>query len=279
MSVPEQTISFASLMALQDHGGDRYSAPGARYPWAWSYGGEVMAQALRAAAATVALDRAFQSMHAYFLRGGDHGGLDLAVQRLRDGRAFSVRSVVASQAGRVVATASASFHTDESDDDRQFLTAPTVPAPETLESTGWSPMFEHRYPPTTDPAQRLAWSRMTEPLGDDPTLHACALGYCIDDLFDAPVAHMLGFANWKPEEFAHPDRLVSTQSLDFGLWLHRPVRADEWLLLDIRCATLANACAMVSGDVFDRDGRHVATVAQQVLVRQRELAGTGLERR
>jgi acyl-CoA thioesterase-2 len=269
VSVPEQAISFVSLMELQDHGDDRYSTRGARYPWAWSYGGEVMAQALRAAAATVAGERAFQSMHAYFVRSGDHAGLDLAVERVRDGRAFSVRSVIASQAGRVVATAAASFHVGESDEDHALLTAPVVPAPETLESTGWSRLFEHRYPPASDPARMLAWVRMIEPLGDDPMLQACALGYCIDDLFDAPVAHMLGFANWKPEEFSHPDRLVSTQSLDFGLWLHRPVRADEWLLLDISCTALANACAMVSGDVFDRAGRHLASVAQQVLVRQR----------
>jgi acyl-CoA thioesterase-2 len=265
-------MSFASLMALQDHGQDRYSGAGGRYPWEWLYGGEVVAQALRAAAATVAPDHAFQSMHTYFVRSGDHGGVDLAVRRLRDGRAFSVRSIVASQAGRVVATASASFHTHEADEDTQLLTAPAVPPPETLESSTWSQLFDHRYPPTPDPARLLAWVRMTEPLDDEPVLHACALAYCIDDLFDTPVLRMLGFADWLPEGFSSTDGIIASHSLEFSLWLHRPVSADEWLLLDNRCTSLANACATVTGQVFDCAGRHVATVAQQVLARRSQEA-------
>jgi acyl-CoA thioesterase II len=261
-------MSFASIMALQDRGGDRYSARAERYPWGRLYGGEVVGQALRAAAATVGADRTCQSMHTHFLRSGDLGGVELAVERLRDGRAFSVRSVVASQAGRVVATTSASFHTHETDESHLLLTAPAVASPETLEPSSWSPLFDRRYPPPSDPAQTLAWIRLIEAPGGDPVLHACALVYCIDDLFDATVLRMLGFPHWRTEEFASPDRMFETPSVEFSLWLHRPVRADEWLLLDNRCTALANACALVAGHVFDRAGQHVATVAQQVLVRR-----------
>jgi acyl-CoA thioesterase-2 len=261
-------MSFASLMALTDHGADRFSGEGEQYPWEWLYGGQVVAQALRAAASTVEPDRALHSVHANFLRSGVQGGVDLAVERLRDGRAFSVREIEAAQEGRVVARLSASFHTAESAEDETLVSAPEAPAPETLESGAWTPEFDHRYALGDDPARLMTWIRVCERLADDPVLHGCGLAFCADDLFDTPVLRMLGVEPWRPEEFTHPNRKFLTQSLDCSLWLHRPFRADDWLLLDNRCSTLINACAMVNGNIFDRRGRHVATMAQQVLVRR-----------
>jgi acyl-CoA thioesterase II len=260
-------MSFASLMDLRTHGDDRFSGEGEEYPWDWLYGGQVVAQALRAAATTVEADRRLHSVHTYFLRSGRHGGVDLTVERLRDGRAFSVREIVAAQEGRVVARLTASFHTEEPGEDQTLLSAPEAPAPETLQSDAWTPLFDHRYALGDDPPRLMTWVRVTEPVADEPVLHACGLAFCTDDLFDAPVVRMLGVEPWRPEEFTHPNRKFLTQSLDCSVWLHRPFRADDWLLLDNRCSTLINACAMVNGNIFDRRGRHVATMAQQVLVR------------
>ena len=261
--------SFAAIMTLRDRGEDRFGASGAGAPWGWLYGGEVASQALRAAASTVAPDRPPNSMHCSFVRSGTDGiELDLAVERVRDGRSFSARRVLASQAGKLIATLTLSFHVVESAEDVSLTSAPAVPAPETLESTSWSHLFERRYPPTEDLSRTLSWVRLAEPLPDDPVLQACALIYVTDDLFDGPPVRMLGEERWTPEEFLHPERVLNGQSLEFGLWLHRRVRADDWLLLDYRVTTLTNGCATVHGEVFDRSGSHVATVTQQILVRR-----------
>lgn len=261
-------MSFAAMMTLRDRGEDRFSGTGPGAPWGWLYGGEVVAQALRAAAATVPAGRPPNSMQCSFLRAGkDRIEIELAVERVRDGRAFSARKVVASQDGKVIATVAASFHVAESSDDVSLTVVPTVPAPETLEATRWNSIFERRYPPTDDLSRTLSWVRLGEPLSEDPVMQACALVYVADDLFDAPVLRMLGFDHWEPEEFLHPDREYIGQSLEFCVWLHRPVRADDWLLLDYRCTTMTNGVATVNGEVFARSGAHVATVTQQVLVR------------
>jgi acyl-CoA thioesterase-2 len=261
--------SFAAIMTLRDRGEDRFGASGAGAPWGWLYGGEVASQALRAAAATVAPDRPPNSLHCSFLRAGADGiELELAIERVRDGRAFSVRRVLASQAGKLIAIVTLSFHVVESSEDLSLTSAPAVPAPEALESTSWSRLFERRYAPVEDLSRTLNWVRLNEPLPDDPVLQACALIYVTDDLFDGPPVRMLGEALWRPEEFLLPERELHGQSLEFGLWLHRPVRPDDWLLLDYRVTTLTNGCATVNGEVFDRSGTHVATVTQQILVRR-----------
>lgn len=261
-------MSFAAMMTLRDRGADRFVGTGPKAPWGWLYGGEVVAQALRAAAATVPAGRPPNSMQCSFVRTGkDRIEIEFAVELVRDGRAFSARKVVASQGGKVIATMTASFHVEESSDDVSLTAAPAVPPPETLHATRWNSIFERRYAPTDDLSRTLGWVRLGERLPDDPVMHACALLYIADDLFDAPVVRMLGVEHWEAEEFLHPDRELSGQSLEFCVWFHRPIRADDWLLLDYRCTTMTNGIATVNGEVFARSGAHVATVTQQVLVR------------
>ena len=262
-------MTFAEMMALDARSADRFAAAAAPYPWGYLYGGHVVAQAVRAAAATVPAEEGIHSMHAYFLRAGEVGKtLDLSVDRVRDGRSFSVRSVVASQGGRALARVLASFHVEEASDDHSPLDAPRALKPEELASDGWSALFDRRYAPVSDPAQTLAWLRLDEDLGEDRVLQACALAYVADDVFDDPVIGMLGLRRSAPDAHAGPDGSVSTQSLDYSIWYHAPEAADGWLLHDFRCTLLSNACALVSGEVFAADGAHLATVAQQVLVRK-----------
>jgi len=269
MSDSVAEMSFAAMMTLRDRGEDRFSGTGPGAPWGWLYGGEIAAQALRAAAATVEPERPPHSMHCSFLRPGqDRIEVEFDVERVKDGRAFSARRIVASQAGKVITTMAAGFHASESADELSLTAVPAAPSPDALApNTNWNGLFERRYVPTDDPSRVLAWVRLAERLPDDPVLHACGLIYIADDLFDGPPVRMLGFELWRPEEFLHPDREMIGQSLEFCLWLHRPIRADDWVLLDYRCTTMTNGVATVNGEVFSRSGAHVATVTQQVLVR------------
>jgi acyl-CoA thioesterase-2 len=255
-------VSFAEMIELQRVGESRFTASGPRSPWGFLYGGQAIAQAARAAAATVDSNRAINSLHAYYVRAGvDHEPLELVTERVRDGRSFSVRSVAATQAGATIATVLLSFHVSEESQDRSPLTVPpAVPAPDTLADDGWSVLSDRRHAPTdVDRARSLAWMRIREPLGEDPVVHACALIYLADDIFDEPACGLLGL---------EPEGDASIQSLDIALWFHRPARADGWLLLDYRCESYVNGCAMVVGEVFDHTGAHIATAAQQVLIRE-----------
>lgn len=261
-------MSFLEIVTLSDRGEDRFSALGQGSPWGWLYGGELVAQAMCAAAATVPPDRAPSSVYCSFVRRGKDGlELELDVERMRDGRAFSVRRVVVSQDGSVIATLAASFHIAESSDDRSLTSAPRLPPPEGFESERWCSIFERRYVPTEDPSRTLSWTRLSDPLPDEPAVHASALVYITDDLFDGAPAALLRDPHWKPEEFMHPDRRVFGQSLDLCLWLHRPIHYDDWLTLDFRCTTMSNACASVTAEVFDRAGTHLASMTQRLLFR------------
>ena len=267
---PPVNVSFSSAMQLQEAGPDRWVAAGVRYPWGVLYGGQTVAHALRAAAETVQPARLVHSLHAYYLEAGrDDEPVELDVQRLRDGRSFSVRAVVARQAGRTIATVTAGFHVEEKSPEAS-LPAPETEPPERLEPGGWSELFERRYAPAGEATGRtVVWTRLTEQLGDDPTLQACALAYVADDAPDEAVIALLHPELAAANDYESRDPSIGTQSLDFALWFHRPLRADGWLLHDFRCSGVSNACAMVIGEIYDAGGGHLATVGQHVLLRYR----------
>ena len=184
-------MDFATMMTLEPHGPDTYVGIGPKYPWGGLYGGQIVAQALRAAAATV--DAAFRvhSLHAYFIRRGDHEEpIRFEVDRIRNGRSFTTRLVVARQAVGAILNMSASFQVDEPGPDAQTAEMPDVTPPEELAGVSSFGMFERRLVPTGGERGRaLGWLRMTDGVGDDPALHACALAYMSDDLpTDAVVA-------------------------------------------------------------------------------------------
>ena len=267
-------VSFHELMALRPQGGDRFLASGPRYPWRVLYGGQVIAQALGAAAHTVRPDAHIHSLHAYYLRAGsDAEEIEFAVERVRDGRSFAARAVCARQGGKAIVRLLASFHVDEGSEEHPTAVAPDVPAPGELPSGGWTALYDRRYAPIGERARCLAWLRMTDSLGEDAHLQACALAFAADDIFDDAVLALLHPDRPPANDLDDHDWSISTQSLDYSVWFHRPVKADGWRLLDYRCRALANACATVVGDVFDETGLHLATVAQQMLVRRVVVAG------
>lgn len=210
------------------------------------FGGQVAAQALRAAALTVDADRLPHSMHGYFLRMGTPDlPVILRVDRDRDGRSFSARRVVALQRGEVIFDLSASFHVRE--EGAEFVPAsPTTPhPPEEYEADPWSaqhPFAEARAVPPTRPspegphvASRM-WTRVIERLPDDPVLHACALAYMSD--FGSGYAVV-----------DDPDLPAGGSSIDHSIWFHDAIRADEWTLLDMWPLKAGHARGLYAGSM------------------------------
>jgi acyl-CoA thioesterase-2 len=257
-------MDFATMMTLEPHGPDTFVARGPRYPWGGLYGGQIVAQALRAAAATVEAQYRVHSLHAYFIRRGDHEEpIRFEVDRIRNGRSFVTRSVVARQAIGAILNMSASFQVDEPAPDLQTAEPPAAPRPDDLRPNEWMQLFERRFASNTG-ARTVAWLRMLDPIGEDPVLHACALAYMSDDLpTDAVVALQYPdrtFGEWGEVPFW-------TASLDHAIWFHRPVRADAWQLQEFTCHGVISSRGLSVGHVFDETGIHLATISQEVLLR------------
>src|SRR5690606_34942133 len=171
-------VDFDTMMALEPHGTDVWVGAGPRYPWGGLYGGQIVAQGLRAASGTV--DPAFRvhSLHAYFIRLGDHTEpIRFEFDRVRNGRSFCTRRVVTRQSLGVILNMSASFQVDEGGAEVQTARLPVVRPPEGLEPGGWTDRFERRVAPPAAPGQVAAWLRLGSALGDGPVLQPCALAY------------------------------------------------------------------------------------------------------
>jgi acyl-CoA thioesterase-2 len=256
---------FRGMMALEPHGPDTFIGAGPRYPWGGLYGGQIVAQALRAASLTVDPAYRLHSLHAYFIRHGDAAEpIRLEVDRIRNGRSFLTRRVVARQSGGAILNMSSSFHLPEEGVELQTEAMPRVPLPDELDANSWSPLIERRLlREDIAPGRVGAWMRLAEDLGDDPLLIACALAYLSDDLpTDALVAR---HPNRPPRDAT--ERRFWSASLDHAIWFHHPLRVNEWHLHDFACRGLIGARGLSVGNIFDRSGRHMATVSQEVLLR------------
>jgi len=253
------------------------------------FGGQIVAQALVAAARTVE-GAAPHSLHGYFLVGGDPSTpIDYEVERMRDGRSFSTRRCVAIQHGQPIFTLTCSFHAPEQGFDHA-LEMPVVPDPETLmsperlalassrlvpaalqryfkqeQAIEVRPVDLGRYYPRSErqplPACQNIWMRANGALPDDPAIHRAVLAYLsdmtlIDTIF---VRHQLTV--FDPE--------IMAASLDHAIWFHRPFRADEWLLFSQVSPTAQGGRGLARGSLYTRDGRLVASVIQEGMVRLR----------
>ena len=254
--------------------------------WQRVFGGQVIGQALVAAGRTVQ-DRFAHSLHAYFLRPGDPSvPIIYEVDRIRDGRSFNTRRVVAIQHGAAIFSMSVSFHLEEEGFEHQS-DMPDVPGPEELpglnelkeQFAGRLPeniktYFERERPIEIRPVdssrftslekrepEQSIWMRASDELPGDPALHQCALAYASDfSLIDtALIAH--GRILFDPE--------LMLMSLDHAMWFHRPARADDWLLYTMDSPAAHSARVFCRGSIFTRDGVLVASVAQEGLIRIR----------
>ncbi len=247
------------------------------------FGGQVAAQALAAAGRTVDA-RDAHSLHAYFLRPGDPAFPVLyQVDRIRDGRSFNTRRVVAIQNGKAIFNLAVSFQIAEAGYEHQQIPMPEVPAPESL------PTWEERVDKARSQADTPPWLRRARPVdvrhvelptymggerrnapshmwfradgevGDALLTHQCLLTYASDiSLVDNAV---------RPHGRNGPLGPVMVASLDHAIWFHRPFRADGWLLYAQDSPTAAGARGFARGSIFDREGKLVASVAQEGLMR------------
>ena len=250
------------------------------------FGGQVLAQALVAARNTVDAPREAHSVHGYFLREGDlKAPIVYFVDRPRDGGSFTSRRVTAIQHGEAIFLMSASFHKAEEGLDHQAV-MPDVPPPEELrpdleivrERAHTFPAELRRVLTQDRPIDlrvirprdkshevepiRQVWFRVVAELPDAPIMHQAVLAYASDFGFLPTSLLPHGI------EFRDPRLMIA--SLDHTLWMHRPFRADEWLLYTNDSPSAAGARGFVRGQVFTRDGRLVASVAQEGLIRLRD---------
>jgi acyl-CoA thioesterase II len=254
--------------------------------WQRVFGGQVIGQALVAALRTVG-DRPTHSLHGYFMLPGDpRVPIIYEVDRIRDGRSFTTRRVVAIQHGHAIFTMAASFHADEAGLSHQ-ASMPDVPKPEDLPSE--AEIKAKAMPLMPDPVRRYyererpielrpveftrylgvkseeakfhVWIRATGRLPDDPAIHQCVLAYASDmTLLDSALI---------PHGRTVFEKSIMAASLDHALWFHRPFRADDWLLYAQDSPNMSGARGFARGLIFTRDGTLVASVAQEGLLRER----------
>jgi acyl-CoA thioesterase-2 len=230
------------------------------------FGGQVAAQALRAAASTVPEGRFPNSLHGYFLRPGraEHPVI-LQVARDRDGRSFSARHVVALQQGEVIFSMSASFHRPKEGVEFAVERAREWIPPEELEDRTYQSRFAFLFDVRPQAATRpyevdeehvpaRIWARVKDELPDDPMVHACALTYLSD------VGS--GFADGTV-----PGVPRGGPSIDHAMWFHHPLRVDDWVLLDSWPLKTIGSRGLYAGSIHDRQGRLGAVLMQEVLFR------------
>lgn len=254
--------------------------------WGTVYGGQVLGQALSAAAQTVPKERVAHSLHGYFLRRGDvNAPIVYDVDCIRDGKSFTTRRVVAIQHGRAIFNMSASFQAVEEGFDHQ-APMPEAAAPETLKSEReLAKLIADKIPeplrsrvtserpiearpidpinplaPKKGPPRRSVWYRAAEALPDDVHVHQCLLAYASDFYFLGTAMLPHGVSAFNPS--------IQAASLDHSMWFHRPFRIDDWLLYDIDSPSASGARGLSRGQFFDTSGRLVASTAQEGLMRQ-----------
>lgn len=265
-------VNLHHLFDLVARGGDVYVGEGLEYPWGGLYGGHIVAQALRAAAFTVDDDMVPHSLRAYFIRRGDNKQpVRYEVDRIRNGKSFTTRRVVARQDDGAILNLEASFQRhEESNDVTTVEIQHDLPSPETIDESSWSAFFERRMIAPAALANQHrngsghigAWIRVKDSLGDSELLNRCALAYLSDDL---PTESVVRAVPELQKAFAEGRRFSA--SLDHTVWFHRPVRAHEWHFYEMTCHTYVGGRGLTFGYVFGADGTHVATVAQESLVR------------
>ena len=287
----ELANGLVELLSLERSSDDRFVGQAQPGGVGRVFGGQVIAQALQAAQATIADGKQAHSLHAYFLRGGEEGPpIDYATERDFDGRSFSNRRVVASQGGTPILNLTASFQRAEEGLSHQAAPMPDVPGPEDLPSDDEvrakaleafgekmsdaqralmmrprpiemrSSGRQHWLNPEPREPHSFSWFRLVAPLPDDPAIHRAVIAYASDYtlLGTAVLPHGL---SWMRGE------LISA-SLDHAIWFHAHARADEWLLYETDSPWSGSGRGYNRGRIFTRDGVLVASVAQEGMIRQ-----------
>ena len=285
--MPASIDALMRLLELEDLDVDLYRGTQPETTRQRVFGGQVAAQALVAGARSVDGEYALHSLHSYFLRPGDtRVPIIYDVERIRDGRSFATRRVVARQHGRGIYYLTANYQRAETGLDHQDV-MPEVPGPDagypmsalarrSSESAGedwereWSALDIRHLgttaqgldPDPAHPAQARLWVRVDGDVGEDPITHLAAFTYASD-------LTLLGAA-LVPHDINIASPRLQPASLDHTIWFHRPFRADRWWLYDQVSPSASGGRGLALARVFTEDGTLVATVAQEGLIRLRE---------
>jgi acyl-CoA thioesterase II len=281
-----------ALLDLQDAGDGLFIGPASREARPRVFGGQLIAQALTAASFTVD-GWPCNSLHAYFLRPGKPGRpIEYEVTALRDGRNFATRRVAAIQRDEIHLELIASFSNSEGGAEYQHA-MPEIPPPESFPSEEEriaqsvrdlpAPVAEMMRRPrpvevisingrnasargegeqTHRSAILYNWMRARGPIGDAPNLHRCAFAYASDMMLLEPSMRAIGAKFW--------DGRLQVASLDHSLWFHRPFRFDDWLLVASESTSVAGGRGFNRSSVFTREGKLVASIAQEGMMRKRD---------
>ncbi len=281
-NVLEELITLLKLEKIEE---DIFRGQSQNLGFGNVFGGQVLGQALSAASYTVPADRPVHSIHAYFMRPGDATQpIVYQVDRIRDGKSFTTRRVVALQKGRAVFSMSASFQIDEPgfehQDQMPEVTGPEEFISETEHARNWAGKVPFKiqqevlcdrpieirhvtpvdpFAPVKMPPHRNIWFRAVGPLPDDRATHRYMLAYASDFNLMATSLHHHGHTFWEPE--------MQVASLDHAMWFHRDFKMDDWLLYAMHSPNASKARGLSIGRIFTRDGTLVATVAQEGLIR------------
>ena len=283
-SILDQLVSLLSMETIEEN---LFRGASQDLGFRQLFGGQVLGQALSAASQTVDSTRQANSLHGYFLRAGDaKKPVIYQVERVRDGGSFSTRRVTAIQNGQTIFTCSASFHQQE-EGFRHQTEMPKVPQPEDLipeeelsphlakalnqekrEKMLRAKAIETRPVQVLDPLNpaisapiKQVWFKAASTLPDSPALHKYLLAYASD--FGLLTTSLLphGASIWQPQ--------MQVASLDHSIWFHEEVRLDDWLLYSMDSPWSGNSRGFARGSIYTRDGRLVASVAQEGLTRDR----------
>lgn len=281
----EQLLNILDLEKLEIN---LFRGRSAQTAWQRVFGGQVIGQALVAAQRTVTEERFIHSLHGYFMRPGDPSvPIIYEVDRIRDGKSFTTRRVVAIQHGKAIFSLSASFQIFEEGLNHQFDMPDVTPPEKLLSDEDMKKNFLHLAPEPVRkyfererpielkplnfthyvsreklaPEQKV-WFRANNPLPEDQKIHQCVLAYASDMTLLDTSLFVHGRAVFDPD--------LQVASLDHSMWFHRPVKADEWLLYVQDSPNTSGARGLTRGLIYSRDGALVASVAQEGLIRQRE---------
>lgn len=286
-NVLDDLVSLLSLERIEEN---LFRGQSQDLGWGTVFGGQVLGQALSAAAQTVPPDRHVHSLHAYFLRPGDVSKpIVYDVDRIRDGKSFTTRRVVAIQGGQPIFNLAASFQIEEPGFEHQEP-MPEAPPPESLktdqqrfiEAAGRLPKFaierataerpieirvasedDDLFDPPKRPARRMVWLKAIDKLPDNPALHAYLLAYASDFSFVTTSLLPHGVTWLTPK--------MQIASIDHVMWFHQPsaLRVDDWLLYVMDSPVAHGSRGLARGLIFTKSGALVASTAQEGLIRRR----------
>lgn len=282
--------NLLQLLALERIEEDLFRGQSERWGSPTVFGGQALGQALSAAMHTLSEERQVHSLHAYFLRPGDVARpIVYDVDRIRDGTSFNTRRVRAVQNGHAILSMTASFQIDEPGFEHQDV-MPEAPAPEecltdqerVADKLDRFPETAHKYllrerpfelrttdprddpfRPQPRPPQRMVWLRANGKLPNEQSLHRKLLAYVSDYSFITTALGPHGYTWMAPE--------MQVASIDHCMWFHRPFRIDDWLLHVIESPSASGARGLVRGRIFTRDGKLVASTAQEGLMRRHSM--------